>query len=109
MIMLLIPFFILISQSLYTQVMLILILINVQYLQNVVFNFEKGSNGQTHSSATSHHPIKKFPLQNSLVTIWKTPMWATKHLVETHQNSEILDNKLDLYLYESKDEEEKII
>ena len=49
--------------SLYTQVMLILILINVQYLQNVVFSFEGGSNGQNHSSSGSHHLIKKFPSQ----------------------------------------------
>ena len=41
--------------------MLILILIDVQYLQNVVFNCEKGSNGQDHSSSVSHHKIKKNP------------------------------------------------
>ena len=41
--------------------MLILILIDVQYLPKVVFNFEKGSNGQKHSSSDSHHPIRKFP------------------------------------------------
>ena len=39
-------------------VMLILILIDVQYLQNVVFRFEKGSNVQIHSSSDSNHPIK---------------------------------------------------
>ena len=41
--------------------MLILILIDVQYLQKVVFCFEKGSNGQNHSSSASHHHIKKIP------------------------------------------------
>ena len=41
--------------------MLILILINVQYLQNVVFSFEKGLNGQNHSSSGSHHPTQKSP------------------------------------------------
>ena len=41
--------------------MLILILINVQYLQNVAFSFEKGWNGQIHSFLDSHHPIKKNP------------------------------------------------
>ena len=44
--------------------MLILILIVVQYLQNVVFSFEKGSNGQKYSSSGSHHLIKKSPQQN---------------------------------------------
>ena len=44
--------------SLYTQVKLILISINVQFLQNVVFNFEKGPNGQNHSFSGSHHLIK---------------------------------------------------
>ena len=46
----------------YTQVMLILILIDVQYLQNIVFSFEKGSNSQNYSSSGSHQPIKKSPL-----------------------------------------------
>ena len=40
--------------------MLILILINVQCLENVVFSFEKGSNSQKHSSSDSHNPIKNF-------------------------------------------------
>ena len=51
----------------YTQVILILILIDVQYLQNIAFSFEKSLNGQNHSSAHSEHPIKnppaaKFPI-----------------------------------------------
>ena len=44
-----------------TQVMLILILIDVQYSQNAVFSFEKGSNCQNHSSSGSHHPVKNSP------------------------------------------------
>ena len=68
----------------YTQVKLILILIEVQYLQNVVFSHGKGLNGQNDSSSASHHPIKKSPQQNfpfpsagenpsppSLNVIWK--------------------------------------
>ena len=50
--------------SLHTQVMLIMILINVQYLENVVFNFEKGSSGQNHSLSDSHHAIEKSPQAN---------------------------------------------
>ena len=45
--------------SLYTQFILILILIDVQYLQNAVFSFKKCWNGQIHSSWDSYHPIKK--------------------------------------------------
>ena len=45
--------------------MLIFILIDVQYLHNV-FSFEKGSNGQSHSSSISHHLVKKFPQQHFL-------------------------------------------
>ena len=41
--------------------MLILVLINVQYILNVVFSFEKGSNDQNHSSSDSHHPITPPP------------------------------------------------
>ena len=54
-------------------------LIDVQYLQKVVFSFEKGSNGQNHSSSGSHNPIKKsplprakFPIPPPLSVIWKT-------------------------------------
>ena len=61
--------------SLYTQAVLILTLINVQYLQNVVFSFENGLNGQNLSSSDSYHLIfppagGDFPL--SLVAIWTT-------------------------------------
>ena len=40
--------------------MLISILIDVQYVQNVLFSFEKDSSGQYHSSG-SHHLVKKSP------------------------------------------------
>ena len=56
--------FVLISYSLYTQVMLILILI-VQYSQKTVFSFEKGSNCKNHSSSGSLHLVKKSPLQQN--------------------------------------------
>ena len=63
--------------------MLILILMNVKYLQNVVFSFEKGLNGQNHSSSGSHNSIEKsppakFPISPTgvicppLNTFWKT-------------------------------------
>ena len=38
-----------------------MILIDVHYLQKAVFSFEKGLNGQNHSSLGSLHPVKKFP------------------------------------------------
>ena len=59
--------FVLISYSLGTQVMLILILIDVQCSQTTAFSFEKGSNRQNHSSSGSHHPLKKSPQQSSLL------------------------------------------
>ena len=37
--------------------MLIWVLIDAQYIQNVVFGFEKGLNGQNHSSSDSYHRI----------------------------------------------------
>ena len=40
--------------------MLVLILVDVQYLQKVVFSFQKGLDGQNHSSG-SNHMIKKSP------------------------------------------------
>ena len=36
--------------------MLILILINVHYLQNIVFSFQEDSNGQNYSLSNCHHP-----------------------------------------------------
>ena len=50
--------FVLISYYFETQIMLILILIDVQYSQNAVFSFENFSNRQNHSSG-SHHLVKK--------------------------------------------------
>ena len=41
--------------------MLILAQIDVQYIENVVFSFEKGSNGQYHSLSDSHYPITPTP------------------------------------------------
>ena len=59
--------FVLISYSFETQIVLILILINVQYSQNSVFSFEKFLNGQNHSSSGSYHLVKKSPQQCSLL------------------------------------------
>ena len=50
--------------SLYTQVMVIWILMVAQYLHNAVFGFEKGSNGENHSLSDSRSPTKKSPQQN---------------------------------------------
>ena len=59
--------FVLISCSFETQVMLILISIDVQYSQNAVFCFEQFSNRQNYSSPCSHHLVKNFPQQCSLL------------------------------------------
>ena len=80
-----------ISYSLDTQVILILNLIDVQYLQKGVFSFEKGSNCQNHFSSGSLHPVKRsrpskisdshltgkgeFP--PCLTAIWKTLIYKT--------------------------------
>ena len=47
--------------------MLILILIDVHYSQKDVFSFEKGLNGENHSSSGSHHPLKKIPPAKFLI------------------------------------------
>ena len=57
--------------------MVILILIDVQYLQKVVLSFEKDLNDQNHSSSGSRHPIKIPPSGGDsphppLNAIWKT-------------------------------------
>ena len=47
--------------------MLVLISVDVQYSQNAVYGFEKFSNRQKHSFSDSHHLVKKFPQQCSLL------------------------------------------
>ena len=54
-----VPFFFL-NHSLCTHVMLILILIDVQYLHNDAFSFEKGLIYQNHP-LNFHNPIKNAP------------------------------------------------
>ena len=41
------------------QIMLILILVDIQ-IHRMLLHFEKGLNGQNHSSSDSAHPNKKF-------------------------------------------------
>ena len=85
--------------------MLISILIDVQYSQEAIFGFGKGSNSQNHSSSGSIHPVKKFLLPSKitgspptaegnfpppLTAIWKTLipshlLKVTKFIVKTSQ------------------------
>ena len=44
--------------------MLTLILIDDEFVQNVVLSLEKSATGQNHSSSDSHHSTKKIPQQN---------------------------------------------
>ena len=53
--------FVLMSYPFETQIMLILILINVQYSENADFSFENFLNRQNHSSSGSYHHVKKSP------------------------------------------------
>ena len=55
------PFLFKIPYSLDTQFMLILILIDIQYSQKSLFNFEKDWNHQDHYSSGSLHLVKKVP------------------------------------------------
>ena len=63
--------FILTSYCLYTQIMLLLILIDFQYLQNVVLSFEKDWNAQNHSLSDSHLLMKKSPAAKFPIVIPK--------------------------------------
>ena len=78
--------FILTLHSLYSQVMLILILINVPCLENVV-NFEKCSTSQNHFSSDYHNPITiSFIAKFAIALTWngenktiKTSFWKENH------------------------------
>ena len=53
--------------------MLSLVLINVQYLQSIVFSSGKGLSGQNHIPTTQQKNLPgKFPIPLPLNTIWKT-------------------------------------
>ena len=43
----------------------------VQYAQNVVFSFEKGSNFQKHFLSDSHHPTENAPYKMSHCLNWR--------------------------------------
>ena len=62
--------FILTSYFLYTQVMLLLILTDVQYLQKVVFSFEQGLNGQNNSSWITTSLSSLLVKQSCLLFSW---------------------------------------
>ena len=100
--------------SLYTQAMLILILINVQYLQNVVFSFENGLNGQNLSSSDSYHLIfppagRDFPYllllfgQTLTSSTFQTPkIWHKKGSLCSFSYLLILDVLTNSSSYEAK-------
>ena len=93
--------------SLYTQAMLILILINVQYLQNVVFSFENGLNGQNHPSSDSYHLISHYLLllfgQTLTSSTFQTPkIWHKKGSLCSFSYLLILDVLTNSSSYEAK-------
>ena len=67
---------------------LILILIDVQYPQKAIFNFEKGLIGQNHSSSGSQHPVKISPSKISdsphYLLLFRKPCYMTSILERVH-------------------------
>ena len=63
--------------------MLILILVDVQYLQSVVFGFKKGSDSQNHSRSDSHLPDRK--LSDSKIS-YPPPPPSTQRYYKTLSN-----------------------
>ena len=68
---------------LYTQVILIKILIDVQYFQNLVFRFKTCLNCQNHSLLDSHHLVKNiFPQENFPFPPTPTPaIWKIQNFL----------------------------
>ena len=64
--------------------MLILILINVQYSENAVFNFERFLNRQNHSCSGFYHLVKK-SLSAVFTTLWHKVRETPKILGEKEQ------------------------
>ena len=63
--------------------MLILILVDIQYLQSVVFGFKKGSDSQNHSRSDSHLPDRK--LSDSKIS-YPPPPPSTQRYYKTLSN-----------------------
>ena len=63
-----------------THVMLIFILIDVQYLHNDAFSFEKGLIHQNHS-LSSHNPIKKPPPSRKIISLSLSLLSISKTLI----------------------------
>ena len=76
--------------------MLILILINVQCLQNVVFSIEKHQNSQNYLSSDSHNPIKITSIAKfAIVLTWgnfRLPM--NTNLVNLYHHDKMLKKKI---------------
>ena len=79
--------------------MLVLILINYQYSQNVIFSFEKSSNGQNYSPSDSHPSDKKVLTQQNfsfpLLMLYGKPCHPPPppHQILTHPMKKFFYNK----------------
>ena len=51
------------------------ILIYVQYVENVVYSFEKGSVGQKHFKSDSHYPTKNPPTKFPIAPTGEMPLY----------------------------------
>ena len=67
--------------------MVILILINVHYLQNIVFSFQEDSNGQNHSLSDSH------PLTEEISPLKKYWRWEYIHTSKSSEGGKIFLRK----------------
>ena len=85
--------------------MLILILIDFQFSQKVVFSFENGSNNQNHSSGSLHtvkkSPPVKFSIGGGFVPLPFTTIWKTLHFgsFEVYTNNSVSDQLSTLLLF----------
>ena len=73
-----------------------LILIGVQYLQNVAFSFKKGLNGQNHFSSDSHRLIKTISQQNLLFPPYTLILFGKPWVYNVFQMQTALDTSLTL-------------
>ena len=75
------------------QVMLISILINIHYLQNIVSSFQEDSNGQNHYLSDSHHPRFLTLLLGGIFSLKKHWRWEYIHTSKTSVGGNIFLRK----------------
>ena len=77
----------------YSQAILILILIDAQYEQQAPFSLKKGWNGPHHTSSSSHHPVKKILSPSKISDSPLMVLFYDRQALKTFNKFRVLENE----------------